>query len=150
MEVLEPNLLIAEEIAINWDAWLAYDNCPRIVTRGEDFTCNAQTVLRKLYAEAAARSLEIQVRRLEGQRLLFQVYDPEGHIPKLPDLPDQRRKYPWDKWFDGEWHLLLQGQDFTMSVDSMRAYIYKVATDRNVKVATTASGNTINLKKMEP
>lgn len=135
MEVLEPNYDEHSAIAPNWDVWLTFDNCPRIVERGIDFTADVSTIKRQIWKEVADRGLNATVKVLHGERLLFQVFSLDGSFPRLPETQDARKKYPWDEWFNGDIYVLTAGEDFTMSLMSMRAYIYKMATQHAVKVS---------------
>lgn len=56
------------------------------------------------------------------------------------------RKYPLDEWFDGEEHTIAEGKDFTVTVASMRAYIYAVAARRRGRATTHVDGRTITFK----
>lgn len=64
-------------------------------------------------------------------------------MPRKP-LPDHLRrpigrppKYPWDRWLDGQLHLIREQQDFDCSRDSMRQQIYIRARRDGQKVSVT-------------
>lgn len=139
MEILEPNHATIEKVEHDWDMWLIFDSRPRILERGHDFTEDTSTLKRHLITEASRRGYDIATKALFGDRLLFQVFSPDGAYPKLPDTPDARKKYPWEQWFDGRNHKLVAGTDFDTDVSSMRAYIYKMASQRGLKVTVSRS-----------
>jgi len=49
---------------------------------------------------------------------------------------DRRRRYNWEKWRDGEVHELINPDDFEVPVESMRAMVYRHATNMNIFVRT--------------
>lgn len=135
MEILEENFYKQQPIEPSWDDWLIYDNRPKIIERGIDFTSDVSTIKRHMFTEASRRSLDVTVRVLRGERLLFQVFSLDGTLPKLPDTSDKRKRYPWTEWLrPGSMHSLTAGEDFDMDCISMRAYVYKMATRADVRV----------------
>jgi len=48
-------------------------------------------------------------------------------------------KYPWDEWTDGKTHVIEQGEDFTVSYESMRTILYSKARRMDMKVWTNMS-----------
>ena len=60
---------------------------------------------------------------------------------KLDSFPtrtqgDRRRRYNWKEWTDGEVHELINPDDFEVPVESMRAMVYRHATNMNLLVRT--------------
>lgn len=46
-------------------------------------------------------------------------------------------KYPWDLWLDGRIWKLTPNKDFHGDVSAMRAYAYRIAGRRGIKVRTS-------------
>jgi hypothetical protein len=146
MEVLEPNPETLTTIQPDWDEWLVFDNCPRIVERGIDFSSDISTIKRYLFVEASRRGYDVTVKILQGDRLIFQIFHPANAYPKLPEGSDARKKHPWSLWLDGNLH------DITIDLNqraSLRAYIYKQAKARGLKafVKFTETGLTVHAYK---
>lgn len=144
MEILELNTDTITHISPAWDVWLIFDNRPRIVERGVDFSEDIGTIKRHLFTEVARRGLDTTVKVLHGDRLLFQVFSPDGSYPKLPELSDARKKHPWDLWLDGAEHMIQLEQ--ASDVLSLRTYIYKKAKARGLKVRTTINTNELTIQ----
>ncbi len=51
----------------------------------------------------------------------------------------RRGKYPWDQWFDGRIWKVIQGEDFDVAVNSMRAAIYQNAKNNGLNTKITVS-----------
>lgn len=47
-------------------------------------------------------------------------------------FPGMRCKYDWDLWMNGSIYRLRKGEDFSVSVTSMRAMAYNVAAKRGL------------------
>lgn len=43
---------------------------------------------------------------------------------------------PWDRWTDGQWHVLRRGPDFMMEVESFRELLRKGAKHRGLRAVT--------------
>jgi hypothetical protein len=43
-------------------------------------------------------------------------------------------KYPWEKWDDGKWHVIVRGEDFNVAIPIMQTQIHRYAA-RHDKVA---------------
>ncbi len=76
---------------------------------------------------------------------------------KLDSFPtrtqgDRRRRYNWKEWTDGEVHELINPDDFEVPVESMRAMVYRHATNMNLLVRTckTKTGLAIQFINDEP
>ena len=65
---------------------------------------------------------------------------------------DRRRRYNWEKLRDGEVHELINPDDFEVPVESMRAMVYRHATNMNLLVRTckTKTGLAIQFINDEP
>lgn len=134
IEVLAENYETKPLLPFDWDLWLVFDNRPRILDRGVDFTEDVKTFRRKLIAEASARGFDTIASCVRG-RLLYQIFHPSGEVPVLPKLPDMRPKYPWAEWFDGEDHILEPGKDFDVPVSTLRPHIYKTAASMGLRAS---------------
>lgn len=55
-------------------------------------------------------------------------------------LRQQGPKYPIDTWLDGKRRRLTRGVDFTITLHSMRQYIYRAAYARDMKVSVHVTG----------
>jgi hypothetical protein len=60
------------------------------------------------------------------------------------DMRPSDRTYPWNDWFNGRQWDLRRGEDFKMPVDSFRAYAYRMATKRGLKLSTQIIGEAEN------
>lgn len=49
--------------------------------------------------------------------------------------------YDWDRYFDGEIHILYQGTDFQVSPQSFRALVHRTANSRGMKAETRLDKN---------
>lgn len=147
MEVLEFNLDTLQQILPSWDEWLVFDNHPRIVERGIDFSEDVGTIKRHLFAEASRKGFDVTVKVLHGDRIMFQVFSPDGAYPKLPEGSDARKKHPWAQWLNGDEHVI--PLERLSDVASLRAYIYKKAKAKGLKarVLVVADGLTVQAYK---
>jgi hypothetical protein len=59
-------------------------------------------------------------------------------INEWPGRPPKHESYPWDKWMDGQIHILVEGEDYTVSESSMRSAIHNHARRAGVKARVTA------------
>lgn len=50
-------------------------------------------------------------------------------------------KYPWDKWFNGRLHTLVQGVDFEIPIETFRISVANTARRKSVLVLTTRKGD---------
>ncbi len=57
------------------------------------------------------------------------------------------RKYPWDVWLDGGFHVLKRGEDFDCAPDSLRQQIYNRAYG---KAKVSRKGDQITVRTSEP
>jgi hypothetical protein len=76
---------------------------------------------------------------------------------KLDNFPvsskgDRRRRYNWDEWRDGGVHELVNPDDFEVPVESMRAMVYRYASNAglSVRTAKTRAGLAIQFINDEP
>jgi hypothetical protein len=134
VEILESTGRTVPRIEYNWDLWLIFDGKPRLLERFTDFKETPQQFKRNLTTEAAKRGLDVNAKHIKGNRVLFQVFNPAGEVPALPDLGDARVKYPWAQWFDGQTHEIVKGRDFTCEVVTFKAHVYKQAVKSHTKV----------------
>jgi hypothetical protein len=58
-------------------------------------------------------------------------------VKEWPGRHLNQERYPWDKWMDGQIHVLVEGEDYTVSEISMRSSIYMRARRAGVKVRVT-------------
>lgn len=137
MIVLPENLATVDKREYPWNEWLRFDNHPRIIQRGEDFDETAHTIRRQLVTEAARRSFDVTARVVKGERILYQVFPVGATPPALPPMPDQRAKYPWHLWLNGEEHELVKGRDFSSEPDTFKHHCYKQSAKRGLKVSIT-------------
>ena len=61
-----------------------------------------------------------------------------GHIPY--------DEYPWDEWLNGKVWTLVRDLDFTVEVTAMRAYAYRAARSRGIKVKTVRTPGKLHIK----
>jgi len=144
MEVLPENVETVEHIEPAWNEWLMFDNRPRIVERGIDFSADISTVKRHLFTEASRRGYDITAKVLHGDRLMFQVFHPGDDLPRLPEGSDARKKYPWSQWLDGEVHEVILETEGEKR--SLRAYVYKQAKARGLKVRVVFTDNGLTIQ----
>ena len=50
------------------------------------------------------------------------------------EFPRRRNKYDWGLWLNGSIWRLRKGEDFTKSVETMRAQAYNMAVKRGMKL----------------
>jgi hypothetical protein len=55
-------------------------------------------------------------------------------------------KYDWTQWLDGDIWQLVQGDDFTVKMSSMRAIVNGRAAARELKVHTSVSGKVLTIQ----
>lgn len=145
MEVLDTNYETVPIIDPIWDQWMVFDHHPRIATRGVDFTESAVTVKRKLVEESARRGLDAVAKVLHGDRILFQVFSPDGQVPSLHHH-DARIKYPWSQWFNGKTHFV--SIETENEKRNLRAHIYKQASRRLLKARVTFVDGGLSIQAM--
>jgi hypothetical protein len=49
---------------------------------------------------------------------------------------EQREKYPWYKWADGERHDIQRNKHFDIPVEQMRLYLHDYARNHKIRVET--------------
>lgn len=54
--------------------------------------------------------------------------------------------YPWDYWMDGQEHILIEGQDFTIDIDDMRRSARRVAKARGLHLISETNAARTMLK----
>jgi len=52
------------------------------------------------------------------------------------DIPTTRRKFPWEKWTDGQVWQVVEGEDFTSSVSTLKVQLKARAEKLGVEVRT--------------
>lgn len=57
-----------------------------------------------------------------------------------------KSKYDWKSWFDGGYHTIKRGEDFTSAVSAVRQTIYMAAERWGGKANTSADGDTITFR----
>ena len=92
---------------------------------------------------AASDDWAATLRKLEEREPVEVVrvhYDRDGKEIPAHQLPSgrvgRRRKYPWDAWKDGEWHVLTRGEDFDIPLENFRNSVYMHATRCDMQVMT--------------
>lgn len=61
----------------------------------------------------------------------------------LPNMPLDRKLYPWEKWLDGQVREATQGVDFNIDPQSFRTSVAVAARRRGLGVRVTARGKTV-------
>jgi hypothetical protein len=57
------------------------------------------------------------------------------------DFSNNSSEYDWSTWFDGSIYKIVQGEDFTCKLTSMRSIIHGRASARDLKVKTSVLAN---------
>jgi hypothetical protein len=52
-----------------------------------------------------------------------------------------RFQYPWNKYLDGQWHLLVKGEDFHVDIEHFRSAVLREASSRKKQVETSRFGD---------
>lgn len=71
----------------------------------------------------------------------------------LTDVPRAGRpaKYPWEEWFDGRTHVLVQGEDYEADgPKSFRSTVYSAADRLDVTVVTKIIDGELHVQATEP
>ena len=68
----------------------------------------------------------------------------------LETLPGRGRasNYNWDLWLDGRVHELIDGEDFTVELTSIRAMAFARAKKLGVPIATRSTDNGLAIQAM--
>ena len=68
----------------------------------------------------------------------------------LETLPgrDRASNYNWDLWLDGRVHELIDGEDFTVKLSSIRAMAFARAKKLGVPIATRCTDNGLAIQAM--
>lgn len=70
----------------------------------------------------------------------------------LTEVPRTGRpaKYPWDEWFDGRTHVLVQGEDYDADgPKSFRSTVYSAADRLGVSVVTKIIDGELHVQAIE-
>lgn len=71
----------------------------------------------------------------------------------LTDVPRAGRpaKYPWEEWFDGRTHVLVQGEDYEADgPKSFRSTVYSAADRLGVTVVTKIIDGELHVQATKP
>ncbi len=70
----------------------------------------------------------------------------------LEVLPGRSRasNYNWELWLDGRVHELIDGEDFTVAVDSIRAMAFTQAKRVGVPIHTRSTENGLAVQAIHP
>lgn len=70
-------------------------------------------------------------------------------VREVPNIPSRRPTYPWDDWADGSIWELTQGEDFDVTVFSLRNQCYMIAVKRGLKCETHIHGEKLYIQFYE-
>lgn len=66
----------------------------------------------------------------------------------LVEKGKNRRRYDWDKYFDGKLHILTQGKDFTTDFHTFYSTAYAASRRLGLKVRIHCSGKEVAIQKV--